>query len=457
MAYFQAFFDHFLLYSAALVFTISLVVFVHELGHYLSARLFGVRVKKFSIGFGREIWGFTGSHNTRWSLSLFPLGGYVELFGYSSAAEPKLWDPDLKALRDFTSDEKKEAFCFKPLWQRIVIVAMGPIANFLFALLILAAMYMISGEGSTKPVIYAVAKESPADLAGLKPLDEITKLNGHDFDRFEDIWAQSRVPGTGLSLTIKRGAEVLEFDLTSTPIQYIDDKGIAREHGRLGATNFSGVKLEEILAVDGIRTDGDIQQNRALLLERMGQEFAIDVKFVNQEEEAFVIYPVQDMNKALLDPDDKNYDFLVLRHEKEEFYLRHNFPDALWYAGARIYLFIAEALRFLHIVFFGSPPDDAEKIGGIVKMGEITGTAIDNGWYTFFMLIAVFSVQIGFINLLPVPALDGGYLLFFFYEAIRRRPLPEKIQDYALSIGLLLLIGLMLVANINDILNLSGF
>ena len=179
--------------------------------------------------------------------SMLPLGGYVDLFGYTSSDKPQIWDAEKEAVRDYNDEERSVAFCFKPLWQRTLIVAMGPIVNFLLALVVLAGMFIVQGEHSTQPIVYAVAKNTPADQAGLKPLDEIIKLNGKKLERFEDIWEDSWTAGTTMIWTIKRGDEIFDQEITSVPVEYLDKKGIPRTHGRIGATNFSGVLLEEIM------------------------------------------------------------------------------------------------------------------------------------------------------------------------------------------------------------------
>lgn len=456
MEFIQGFANNVLLYSFALFITICFVVFIHEMGHYLTARLFGVRIQKFSIGFGREIWGKTAENGTRWSWSLIPLGGYVDLFGYSSSDNPKLWDHEKKELREFTDKEKKEAFCFKPLWQRTLIVAMGPIANFILAWIVLSLMFFSAGEKSTEAVIYGIAHDTPAHEAGLKPLDKVLKLNGKNLRRFEDVWETSWIADSKMVWTIQRGDNVFDVEITSMAVDYLDKKGIRRQHGRVGATNFFGVQLKEIMNVAGVQTDGDVERNRELLLANMDKEQVITLKFPHSRIENFTVFPLSEMNDGLLDPEDKNYESLVLRHSEENLFVRHTIFDSMWYAGAKIYTFIDESIKFLNIVLFKGAPEGSEKIGGLVTMGKITGKAVESGWYTFFTLIAVFSVQIGFINLLPIPALDGGYLFFFAYEAVFRKPLPERIQDYALSIGLLVLLGLMFLANMNDILDLFG-
>lgn len=447
-----------LLYTLILIFTISLVVFVHEMGHYLSARLFKVRVRKFSLGFGREILGRTDKTGMRWSLSLFPLGGYVELFGYDSAPDPQLWDADLKARRPFTKAEKKEAFCFKPLWQRAIIVAAGPLINFALAFLILCTLYFSYGQGSVRPVIYALAKDTAAHEAGLQPLDEIIALDGKKIRRFEDVWEKSRTADLAMVWTIRRGEAVFDVPIVSRPVHYTDVHGIERAHGRTGATNFPFVGLKDIHAVNDVATKDNPDLARVEILKNMqtGQPFWISFTVSSEQgAEPFLIFPVMEMNKALLDPADENYSALSLQHSEEDFYIRHGFSDALWYAGAKMYQFIDESLKFLRAALSSNHPDRPQVVGGLVSMGKMTGEAAESGWYMFMMMIAVLSVQIGFINLLPIPVLDGGYLLFFLYEAIRGKALPAKVQDYALSLGLIALIGIMVFANLYDVLRIA--
>ncbi len=448
----QQFAENFVLYTFALVFCISFVVFVHEMGHLLTAKLFNVRVTKFSLGFGRELFGRTDRGNTRWSFSLLPLGGYVELFGYDSAPEPMLWDKEKLERRPFTEAERKVAFCFKPLWQRILIVAMGPVANFILAVFILACLYFVSGQGSTRPIIYAVAEGTAGYDAGLEPMDEILMLDGEDIVRFEDVWEKSWEPGTPMVFTIRRYDDVFDVPVTSRLISYYDSKGVYREHGRVGATNFSTVKLERVISVEGVPVEGDPEKVRAEIRKYMDRPFTIEIRFSEDRQDHFRIYPIADMNEDWSDPESEGYEVLKLTREEERLYIRHNLLNSFYYAGAQIYEFIDESIRFLRVAFFRD--DGEQKIGGLVSMGKIAGKAVDAGWYTFFMLIAVLSVQIGFINLLPIPVLDGGYLMFFLYEAIMGRPLSARIQDYALSIGLVLLIGIMLFANIDDFIRM---
>lgn len=448
----QQFAENFVIYTLALFFCISFVVFIHEMGHLLTARLFKVRITKFSLGFGRELFGRTDRHDTRWSFSLIPLGGYVELFGYDSAPEPMLWDREKQERRPFTDEERKVTFCFKPLWQRILIVAMGPVANFVLAVFILATLYFVSGQGSTRPIIYAVAENTAAHDAGLKPMDEILKLDGKDIVRFEDVWEKSWDPGTDMVFTIRRGDNILDIPVTSRRISYYDEKGVYREHGRVGATNFPTVNMDSVVGVEGVDVEDKPDKAREEILKHMGAPFTVEVRLIGKQRDHFAIYPLAEMNEDFQNPDSDNYNILMLRRDTEQFYIRHGILNSFYYAGAQIYKFIDETIRFLRVAFFRD--DGEQKIGGLVTMGKIAGKAIDSGWYMFFMLIAVLSVQIAFINLLPIPVLDGGYLVFFFYEAVMGRPLSTRVQDYALSIGLVILMGIMVFANINDFIRM---
>lgn len=433
---------------------ICFVVFIHELGHYLTARLFGVRIRKFSIGFGREIRGFTDRNNTRWSWSLWPLGGYVELFGYDSAPEPTLWDHDLQARRPYSEQEKSVAFCYKPLWQRTLIVAMGPMANFILAVLILMCVYSIYGERSTRPIINGVGQSSVAYAAGLMPGDEILEKDGIPVRRFEDIWDQSYNSPESMLWKIRRDDRVIDVRITPEKIAYEDKKGIGRSHGRIGAVGFGHLRLDKLLSVNGIAVKDEPEKAKALLRERLDGIVRLEIEIYKGKNEIFLTRPLRSMNDGLFDDSHAHAAHIVVSHNDEAYYLQLGIGEAFTKSLKRLYKFFDESLKFLHAAFFKNSGD--EKIGGLVTMGKITSNAVDAGWYTLIMLVVVFSVQIGFINLLPIPVLDGGYLLFFAYEALAGKPLPARVQDYALSIGLVLLIGIMLLANISDILRLGG-
>jgi regulator of sigma E protease len=217
---------------------LTVLVFVHELGHYLVARLNGVRVEVFSIGFGPELFGWTDKAKTRWKFSLIPLGGYVKMFGDADAASR----PD-REVSDLSDEERQEAFPHKRLGQRSWIVAAGPIANFLFAILLLAGVFVAFGQPFTPPVVGTVIPDSAAERAGLKPEDRILRIDGADIHSFQDI---QLIVSFGLDeaieiVVLRDGAEI---ELTAKPVltEITDDFGNQQKVGRLGISH-SGVEL----------------------------------------------------------------------------------------------------------------------------------------------------------------------------------------------------------------------
>lgn len=217
---------------------LTVLVFVHELGHYLVARLNGVRVEVFSIGFGPELFGWTDRARTRWKFSLIPLGGYVKMFGDADAASR----PDTE-LSDLTEEERAEAFPYKRLSQRSWIVAAGPLANFLFAIVLMAILFMAIGQPFTPPVVGTVIPDSAAEQAGLQPGDRIVQIDDTEINSFQDIqWIVSLGLGEAIEILVLRDGN--EVPLVATPrlTEVTDDFGNRQEVGRLGISH-SGVEF----------------------------------------------------------------------------------------------------------------------------------------------------------------------------------------------------------------------
>lgn len=352
---------------------LTVLVFVHELGHFLVARYFGVRVEVFSVGFGREIFGWTDRTGTRWKFSLIPLGGYVKMFGDANAASQPGSDVDA-----LPPEDRAYAFQTKPLHARTAIVAAGPLANFLFALVVLTGLFMVVGQRFTPPVAGEIVADSAAAAAGIQPGDRFVELNGKTIERFEDIQRIVR-PSAGRSLdaVVLRDGEPVTLTLVPRPSEVTDPFGNTEQIGLVGITRSS-----------------------------------ID-------------------------------------------YMRHGPVEAVWRSAGEIWEISVGTLQAVGQIIVGSR--SAEQLGGPLRIAQMSGTVAESGVVPVLWFMTVLSINLGLINLFPVPMLDGGHLLFYGIEAVRGRPLGERAQEYGFRIGLAVVFSLMLFVTLNDLIQLEVF
>lgn len=356
-----------LLTLLAFVLVIGPLVFVHEMGHYLAGRLFGVHAEAFSIGFGREVAGFTDRRGTRWKFGWLPLGGFVKFAGDMNPAS----QPDAAWL-SLPPEERARTFQSKPVWQRAIIVAAGPVVNFALAMLILGGFALAYGEARTPAVIGQVQAGSPAERAGLRPGDRIVALGGRPMETHEDMVSYVRIrAGEPIRIDFVRGGEPRSVVATAGTLRERDRFGNEYRFGRLGIGPgkpvVEPVSLAEAPGV-AVRRTGDIV---SLMVETLGQ------------------------------------------------------------------------------VISGRRP--VTELGGPLQIAKVAGEQFTLGPEAFIFLIALVSINLGFINLLPVPMLDGGHLLFYAVEAVRRRPLEPRVQEWAFRGGLMALLALMLLVTFNDL------
>mgnify|MGYP006421213199 CR=1 FL=1 len=356
----------------AFLVVLSILVFVHEFGHYYVARLNGVRIEVFSIGFGPEVFGVTDRAGTRWKFSAVPLGGYVKMFGDANAASQPGDAGDIPA------DQRDQAFPCKRLGQRAAIVAAGPAANFLFAIVALAGLFAIVGQPYTPPVVGEVVEESAAAEAGLKPGDRIVSLSGKSINRFEEIKRIVALnPDEQLSLVVKRDGGRVPLTAVPKRTEVTDRVGNTHSIGRLG------------IRVTGV---------------------------------------------AFRRPDPLT---------------------AVWSAGKETLALTTGTLQAVGQIISGSRSTD--ELGGPIRIAQLSGEVADTGISNLISFMAVLSINLGLINLFPIPMLDGGHLLFYGIEAVRGRPLGERTQEYGFRIGLALVLTLMLFVTWNDLANLQAF
>lgn len=234
-------FAHWLVFTGPVyVVALSILVFVHEFGHFWVARRCGVRIEAFSIGFGRELFGWTDKLGTRWRVALLPIGGFVKMYGDADAAS----QPDVAASAVMDEESRRVAFTHKTLWQKALIVAAGPAANFLFAILVLAALFMTIGQPFTPPVIGSVVTGSAADKAGLKVGDEVQSVDGMTIRRFEELKQITMLDsGDPLSLEVKRGGQIITIVATPDIVEEKDLLGNKTKIGRLGMTPASDLLI----------------------------------------------------------------------------------------------------------------------------------------------------------------------------------------------------------------------
>jgi regulator of sigma E protease len=444
------------LYGGAFILVLSILVFVHEFGHYYIARRCGVRIDSFSIGFGRELFGVNDRHGTRWKFSMVPLGGYVKMFGdvdpASAGHSEQLLDADGNPVRPLTGDEKKVAFYSQPVGKRAAIVFAGPAINFLFAIVVLTVLYATVGQPVTPAVGAAVVEGSAAERAGFQPNDEILAIDGVRVHRFEDIKREVLVGlDTSRTFTIRRGDRTLDIQAAPERKEEKDRFGFKHETGLLGLISpGNGIDIKSIKAIDGKKT-ANADDTRARLNKLMGTTFTLDL---NQGDDVgtIIVHPVADQNEDLSDEKGGNHNVLIVSATRDQLFVRHAPLSALFAAVDDTRNITVGTLQAVGQIIDGTR--SANELGGIIRIGAIAGDMAKAGIIALVTFTALLSINLGLINLFPIPMLDGGHLLFYGVESLKGSPIPERIQEYAFRVGLAMLVGIMVFANLNDLIQL---
>ena len=367
MASFSGSFGYFVFWFLVVL---TVLVFVHELGHYVVARWNGVKVETFSIGFGPELFGWNNRAGTRWKISAIPLGGYVKMFGDADPASMPSAD-----VHEMTPEERAVAFHHKRLGQRAAIVAAGPLANFLFAIVALAGLFATLGQPFTPPQVGTVQEGSAAEASGIKPGDTIVSIDGQKIERFEDVQRLVRLdPGQALGVIVHRGDQDVTLSVTPKMSEVTDRFGNKHQYGLLGI---------------------------------VGQ----GVQYVRYN-------PISAVGRALGETSD----------------------------------IVVGTLQAVWQMIIGARSTD--ELGGPLRIAQMSGEVAQYGFSAILPFMAVLSINLGLINLFPIPVLDGGHLLFYAAEAVRGRPLGQRAQEYGFRFGLALVLTLMVFATWNDLVHL---
>ena len=358
---------------------IMIVVFIHEYGHYYFAKRYGVGITDFSIGFGREIFGWNDKSGTRWKVCWIPLGGYVKFFGdrnvFSQTEQQEI-------INKYSEEDRQKLFILKPLYQRSLIVAAGPLANYVLAILIFTMIYMFVGKDLTPALINEVQKDSPAFVAGMKKNDKIIYIDNKKVESILEV-------STFINIST---SETIEFIIL-----------------RNGQEIFLAVKPNLVESKDSL---GNSVKKRMI---------GIKLSPLNNE-----------FQKQPLGP-----------------------SKALYYSIKEVWFVSVTSLNYLGKMITGSV--DTSQLGGPIKIAKITGQVAEYGIIPFLSIMAYISISLGIINLLPIPMLDGGHLMFYFIEKILGRPLSQKTQEGFFRIGLFLLFSLMFFVTFNDLKDLGLF
>lgn len=356
--------------SFAFIIVLSVVAFIHELGHYLIAKYKGVAVEEFAIGYGKELFGKTDKNGTRWKVCILPFGGFCKFFGdedMSSSIKNK------DKIDKLTDEEKQKCLQYKTPIERIEVAVAGPLFNYLLGIFLFTIFFVISGISEFSNVVGLVNKNSPAEQADIKPNDIIKKINGTDTNNFEQIQkAIADNKNKVITLEIIRDNQTINkyVEPSLTEKKDIFGKIIKTQIIGITSTNVIGRKVNIVTAIiESIKHVRKINKDTLIALGQM----------------------------------------LV---------------------GKRSF----------------------NEISGPIKIAEYSGKAMRNGIMTMIYFTAIISISLGLMNLLPIPVLDGGHIMFCILELIRKKPLNERTENIVMAIGISLLIVLMSFTMIKDII-----
>ncbi|OEE68290.1 RIP metalloprotease RseP [Enterovibrio norvegicus FF-33] len=436
------------------IIALGILVAVHEYGHFWVARRCGVKVERFSIGFGKALWQRVGKDGTEYTIAMIPLGGYVKMLD--------------ERVDDVPADQKEMAFNNRPLWQRSAIVAAGPAANFLFAI-VAYWLVMIIGIPAVKPVIGEVAPQSITAQAGIESGMELTAVSGIKTPDWESVNLQlishigddemtmSVLPSESAGYTVDKS-----LDLSSWSFDPESESALRT----LGVTPFTP-DITNVIAqvVEGSAAERVGLREGDKLLTVDGQpieSWDVVVSVIRAHPEMSLPMTVLRDGRELelaLTPDAREHGDTRVGYagfapqvgewpETYRFTLQYGPLDAIPAAIDKTWQIVVLTAQMIKKLFTGDVA--VKNLSGPISIAKGAGMTADFGLVYFLGFLALISVNLGIINLLPLPVLDGGHLLFFGIEAVTRRPVSERVQDMGYRVGSAIIVVLMGVALFND-------
>ncbi len=446
-----------------------LLIVVHELGHYAAARWAGVRVLRFSVGFGRALWKRTDRHGTVWALAAIPLGGYVRFLDERNMDEDKDENGD-EGQAPMTEADKAQAFNRQPLGKRAVIVAAGPIANFILAIVLLWSLNL-HGYSTLRPVLAPAPAGTPVAIAGLQGGDWVLGLNGTPIDNWQSLAEGLLASGpTDARLEIEDAqGHLREVVLPGDALQMATQGteplralGLSPGHPPLppvigtviaeGPAALAGLQAgDRVLEVDDEPTPDwqtlvqRIRQTTqgvlTLTVDRAGQPLTLRVtpQFVSEHGQRLArIGAAPQIDPVIM--------------ERMRVVHQDGPVEAMGHAIERTWDLSVFSLRMMGRMLIGEV--SVKNLSGPVSIADYAGQSAQAGWISFVGFLALISISLGVLNLLPIPMLDGGHLLYYLLEWIGGRPVPDRVQELAQRVGMALLLTLMTFALYNDLARL---
>ncbi len=435
------------IFAAALL----ILVFFHELGHFLAAKLFGMRVERFSLGFPPRIWGFQKGE-TDYCIGATPLGGYVKISGMIDESmdddyldeEPKPWE-----------------YRSKPVWQRIIVITAGVIFNMILAVAIYAGLAFSNGETKVKldsvDSIY-VAENSLAAQMGFQSGDKLVGVNGEEVPYFQDLFSPNKMMASSLSYTVMRNGEQVTIPVADSLLDDIGQQGLITLNNAMPSVPITQVQSGEPADRAGIQ-QGDLIT--AINGEKVGylQEL---ISRITSSSDSITVTVNRDgvSHNYKLMPNENNKLGIGFNPNPEEYFVVERFKYGLFESmnlGIKRTNQTVSGIIGGFSKMFAGDISVRDNLGGPVAIANVTKQATDAGGFVGFWNITAFlSVTLAIMNILPIPVLDGGHLMFLIYEGITRREPSPKVRMALQQIGFLLIIALFIFVTFNDILRQFG-